>query len=517
MTITRHFIRVGNRRVHYRKAGSGPTLLMVHQSPRSSAEYEPLMRKWAQHFTCIAPDTPGFGQSDALPGNPDIEAFSAALVGLLDALGIQKTAAYGFHSGGIILVGAVKRHPERFTALATGGYAVWTPEEMAIFDKDYLPPFQPSGYGEHLTWLWNRIIEQTWFFPWFDVRDGARISVAHDDPVKTDAVIRDMLDSGDAYRAGYGAVLRAPRDIPATDAETIPVLIAAYNGDPLQAHIARLGAMPPSWRAEAVATPADLEDACLAHLHAADALPCPAIAESQDGGFVHVDSAGFSGLIHWQGNPEAETVLIHAPGRAAELFDSGDALAIDLPGHGLSDDWQPSFAPDMESWTAIAAAIISGISKAKAPTIIGEGFSALLAAKVATQVGARGWGAVDAHLPLPENASLWAEKAIPDQTPDRHGAYLNAAWNAVRAGHFFWPWFEAKAAHAVPFTATDIAPEALAIEHRSLIRARAGRALLAVLASADRDALIAAAPAPLTWERADWAQARADIWSPQGF
>ena len=63
MTITRHFIRVGNRRVHYRKAGSGPTLLMVHQSPRSSAEYEPLMEKWAQHFTCIAPDTPGFGQS----------------------------------------------------------------------------------------------------------------------------------------------------------------------------------------------------------------------------------------------------------------------------------------------------------------------------------------------------------------------------------------------------------------------------------------------------------------------
>lgn len=42
MRIFRHFIRVGNRRVHYRRAGSGPSLLMVHQSPRSSAEYEPL-------------------------------------------------------------------------------------------------------------------------------------------------------------------------------------------------------------------------------------------------------------------------------------------------------------------------------------------------------------------------------------------------------------------------------------------------------------------------------------------
>lgn len=517
MTITRHFIRIGNRRVHYRKAGSGPTLLMVHQSPRSSAEYEPLMEKWAQHFTCIAPDTPGFGQSDPLPGNPEIAEFSAALVELLDALGIEKTAAYGFHSGGIILVGAVKRHPERFTALATGGYAVWTPEEMAIFDKDYLPPFQPSAYGEHLTWLWNRIIEQTWFFPWFDVRDAARIGVAHDDPARTDAVIRDMLDSGDAYRAGYGAVLRAPRDIPTTDAETVPVLIAAYNGDPLQAHIARLGDMPPSWRAEAVATPADLEDACLAHLRAAPALPSPAIAESTDGGFARVAGAGFDGLIHWQGNPQAETVLIHAPGRAAELFDTGDALAIDLPGHGLSDNWQDGFTPDLDDWSAIAAAAIAAVSRAEAPVIIGEGFSALLAASVARQVGARGWGAIDAHIPTVDRIEDWAERTIPDQSPDRHGAYLGAAWSAVRAGHFFWPWFEAKAANAIPFAAPDITPDALATEHRSLIRARAGRALLAALVAADRNALVAAAPALLKWKKADWAKTRSDIWAPQGF
>lgn len=515
MTITRHFVRIGDRRVHYRKAGSGPPLLMVHQSPRSSAEYEPLIEKWAAHFTCIAPDTPGFGQSDPLPGNPDIGDFSAALVEFLDALGIRQTAAYGFHSGGIILVGAVKRHPARFTALATGGYAVWTPEEMAIFDKDYLPPFQPSAYGEHLTWLWNRIIEQTWFFPWFDVRDAARISVAHDDPVKTDAVIRDMLDSGDAYRAGYGAVLRAPRDIPATDAETVPVLIAAYNGDPLQAHIARLGEMPPSWRAEAVATPADLEDACLAHLLKYPAPPCPALPVSIDGGFVQITDAGFSGLVHWRGNPDAATVLLHAPGRSAELLDTADALAIDLPGHGLSDNWQAGFAPALSDWGRLAAIAVAAISTASAPVIVGEGFSALLAADAARQAGASGWGAVAAHIPLPEDAQRWAELAIPDQTPDRFGSYLTAAWSAIRAAHFFFPWFEAKHGNAIPFRREDIAPEALAAEHRSLIRARAGRMLMRTLAATDRDALIAIAPPIRTWAKADWATVRPDIWTPQ--
>lgn len=41
MRVPRHFIRVGNRRVHYRLAGSGPSLLRAHQSPRSCADYGP--------------------------------------------------------------------------------------------------------------------------------------------------------------------------------------------------------------------------------------------------------------------------------------------------------------------------------------------------------------------------------------------------------------------------------------------------------------------------------------------
>jgi pimeloyl-ACP methyl ester carboxylesterase len=512
MSITRHFVRVGDRRVHYRKAGSGPTLLMVHQSPRSSAEYEPLMERWSRHFTCIAPDTPGFGQSDPLPGAPEIGDFAQALLALLDALGIAKTAAYGFHSGGVILISAVAQRPERFTRLASGGYAIWTPEESAIFGKSYLPPFQPSAYGEHLTWLWNRLLEQTWFFPWFDVRDAARMRVAHDDPEKTQAAAVDMLDSGDAYRAGYGAVLRAPRDIPPVDAKTIPVLIAAYDGDPLQAHIPRFGVLPPSWRAEAVRTPADLEAACLAHLLEADATPAPSLAESREAGFVRVTAGGFAGLIHWRGAPDAERIVLHAPGREAELLDVRQALAIDLPGHGLSDDW--ATAPAFEQWAEVAAAAVTAISTASRRTIVGEGFSALLAADVARRLAAAGWGALAAHIPLASDGPRWLRQALPNRTPDRFGGHLTAGWSAVRAAHFFWPWFEAKAANAVPFDPAVIAPEALALEHRGLVRARSGQALLEALAAADRAALVAAAPPIAVWERADWARTRPDVWAP---
>ena len=445
MSITRHFVTVEGRSIHYRKAGAGPPLLMAHQSPRSSAEYAPLMERWAGHFTCIAPDTPGFGQSDPLPGEPEIAEFGDAVIGFLDALGLERVAAYGFHSGGIILMNALKRFPERFAALAIGGYAIWTDEERAHFGDAYLPPFEPRPYGEHLAWLWSRVLEQSWFFPWFDARDEARLSVAHADLAKIDATVRDMLDSGAAYRAGYGAVLRAERDIPAADAAMPPVLIAAYDGDPLQAHIDRLGDMPTGWRAEKVATPAELEAVALARLQAASLPDCPLLPDSPERGFAHVTAGGFDGLIHWRGGPDATLLAVHAPGEEGEALAAPGVTAIDLPGHGLSDDWPGAAPTDWEPWrqvaeAACAALACDGISYARAPA--GE-----------------------------------ADRLFPDLAPDRFGAYLLKAWQIARARVLFEPWYEADAAHARAFDPAALDPGRLARRHKILLNARAARAL----------------------------------------
>ncbi|ANY21119.1 Haloalkane dehalogenase [Tsuneonella dongtanensis] len=426
--ITRHVLTIpaSGRRVHYRKCGSGPLLLMVHQSPRSSAEYERLMREWSAHFTCVAPDTPGFGQSDPLPGEPEIADFADALDEFLAALGVETCAAYGFHSGGIILVTALKRHPERFSGLAIGGYAIWTEEEMRIFGDSYLPPFRPSSYGEHLTWLWNRMLEQSWFFPWFDIRDEARLSVAHTDVGRVNAAVMEMLDAGDAYRAGYGAVLRAPRDIPAPESITAPVLITAYQGDPLCAHIERLGDMPPNWHAHAVATPAEHEAESLAFLrrHATDA---PAlIAEDANEGWLTIGE----GLIHWRGERDAERMVLQAP--ANELTDPGpNEVAIDVPGHGLSSDFA-----DMED--------------------------AIEAARDA--LGAR-------HIAWPQVPQGDPDLLYPDLAPDRYGSHLLRAWSAARAEALFRPWYAADKDHALPVDSAALDPEAIARRARARLRA----------------------------------------------
>lgn len=447
MRITRHFIDVGTgasrRRVHYRRCGQGPALLMVHQSPRSSAEYADLMRRWGRDFTCIAPDSPGFGQSDAF-ADPDatIADFADGLVDLLDALGIDRVPAYGFHSGGIILVTALRRHPDRFSALAIGGYAIWTEAERRLFSESYLPPFRPDPYGSHLVWLWNRILEQSWFFPWFDTRPARRLPVAHADPARVDAVVREMLDAGDAYRTGYGAVLRASRDIPGPDEPTAPVLIAAYDGDPLQEHIDRLGALPAQWSARKVASPTELEEASIAFLRDY-CVAVPELVEAQDEGFVAVDVPGFAGLIHWRGRLGG-ALTIHAAGRSAELLPGDTGLAIDVPGHGLSDDWDGAAPTDPAAWQAV--------------------FAAAGAALEAGEIG---------YEPAPDGET---ELLFPDLTPDRFGAYLTKAWSIVRAAHFFAPWYCADASHGVDFSVEDIAPERLAREHRALLQARSARA-----------------------------------------
>ncbi len=445
--ITRHFIdtvKDGNtRRIHYRKAGSGPPLLMVHQSPRSSKEYEALMEKWSCHFTCIAPDTPGFGQSDPLDGNPEINEYADAIIEFLDAVGIEKCAAYGFHSGGIILVSAVKRHPNRVTTLAVGGYAIWSKEEMALFSEKYLPEFHPSAYGEHLTWLWNRILEQTWFFPWFATDDGHRLSVAHDDPQRVDAVVRDMLDAGNAYQAGYGAVLRAPRDIPAVDAKVPPCLISAYDGDPLQEHIDRLGEMPRSWSAQKVSTPEDHQRVSLAHLLETDQTALPRLNESQDEGFVEIETDRFAGLIHWRGFMDADELILHAPASAIGSSVPRGSIAIDLPGHGLSDDWTGDPPSTWDEWQAVVDQT---------------------AQKLATE------SVVFADLPRGD-----ADRLYPDLSPDRFGNYLAKAWQIVRAAEIFEPWYKADKNHAKAFDPQALLSERLARKHLDLLNARAAK------------------------------------------
>jgi haloalkane dehalogenase len=287
-------------------------------------------------------------------------------------------------------------------------------------------------------WIWNRILEQSWYFPWYDPNDATRMRSVHDDLAKVDAIIQEMLDSQDYYRLGYGAVLRGNRDIPPPDAITAPVLIAAYTGDPMKEHLARLGAMPAGWEAKGVETPADLEVVCLAHLQQHGNCPEFEPAADRDAGFLAVGTATFNGLIHWRGDSASRVLKLHAPSREAALLPLESAMAIDLPGHGLSSKWNGDAPTDWAAWQAVIDAVTAHFGIAKVE-----------------------------HEPLPVGD---AARLYPDLTPDRFGGYLTAAWAVVRASKIFAPWYIASQATAIPIDKAALAPERLVHEHRALIR-----------------------------------------------
>lgn len=109
--------------IHYHEAGSGPVLLMIHGSGPGVtgwANFEGNLPLFSQHFRCIVIDLPGYGKSDAVPGNPVLESVMGTLR-LLDGLNIDKAHIIGNSLGGIVASQVAAYHPHRVEKLVMIG------------------------------------------------------------------------------------------------------------------------------------------------------------------------------------------------------------------------------------------------------------------------------------------------------------------------------------------------------------------------------------------------------------
>jgi pimeloyl-ACP methyl ester carboxylesterase len=66
---------------------------LLHGLPSSSSMFRHIMPGLARRAYVIAPDLPGFGQSDVLPA-PSFEAYAAAITELLEHLGVKQRFIY---------------------------------------------------------------------------------------------------------------------------------------------------------------------------------------------------------------------------------------------------------------------------------------------------------------------------------------------------------------------------------------------------------------------------------------
>jgi pimeloyl-ACP methyl ester carboxylesterase len=118
------FAEIAGRRIFYREAGAStaPAIVLLHGTPASSHMYRNLIPALADRYHVIAPDYPGFGQSE----RPGVDEFDYTfdnladhIDGLLDYLGLTRYAMYVQDYGAPVGWRLALRHPERITAIVT--------------------------------------------------------------------------------------------------------------------------------------------------------------------------------------------------------------------------------------------------------------------------------------------------------------------------------------------------------------------------------------------------------------
>jgi pimeloyl-ACP methyl ester carboxylesterase len=454
-SVRRHFLRLGARTAHCRIAGAGPGLLMLHQSPQNGRQWLPLIPRYADRFTVIAPDTPGFGDSDPLPLDaPGIADLAAATLELADALGLERFAVFGMHTGGLIGMHLAWMAPERVSVLLVDGFAAFDAAERAAMGERYLPPFVPSWDGAHLRWLWCRMREQLFFFPWYDGRAAAALALDPPTPQATHAAAMDVLEVGDAYRLGYRAALSYGERHRVAELRC-PAYLLYRDEDVLAAHRTRLPALPPHVQATRIvgglpALHARMDAILDTHL-AREAPAALRLDPPADRGLRRrvVDTAiGPLAAWHRPGDGPA-TLHLHAPGEAPPRPGPGEpgapAIHVDLPGHGASAEARADAPP-----AAIAAALLA-LADALAPggalAVEAVGPSAALALAMAQARPAR-VARLRLHTPWLLDAVEIARflDGLPDPAVQRTGAHLLDAFQWARERHLLWPWMAPSAA-----------------------------------------------------------------------
>jgi pimeloyl-ACP methyl ester carboxylesterase len=121
-TTTYHRTPVHGVNIFYREAGvsSAPTIVLLHGFPSSSREYDSLIPLLATRYHVVAPDFPGFGQSEAPPPSSysyTFDGLSATTTRFLEQLGIEQYSLYLHDYGGPVGFRMMQLHPERLHAL----------------------------------------------------------------------------------------------------------------------------------------------------------------------------------------------------------------------------------------------------------------------------------------------------------------------------------------------------------------------------------------------------------------
>jgi pimeloyl-ACP methyl ester carboxylesterase len=185
----RFFCDTSMGQVHVVEAGSDdrPPLILLHQVPRSVDEYKEVLPLLARERRAIAIDTPGYGCSDPVAGQPTIAEYARAAVDVLDALTIDKAVFVGHHTGAVIATELAAAYPDRVERVVLSGPVCSNEEGRAELLK-WFKQWRVVADGSHLMEKWQS------FFKWAP------------DPALVQRLVLDLWRAGETSEQGHYAV-----------------------------------------------------------------------------------------------------------------------------------------------------------------------------------------------------------------------------------------------------------------------------------------------------------------------
>ena len=159
-----HRAEVNGLSIAYERAGSGPSLALLHGFTHDSRVWRPQLESLSDEFTVIAWDAPGAGQSSDPPETFTIGNWADCLARLLDAADVQRAHVLGLSWGGLLAQEFYRLHSARVASLVLADtYAGWKgslPEaiseqrlaaalqDASLPPSEFVPKYLPGMFGE---------------------------------------------------------------------------------------------------------------------------------------------------------------------------------------------------------------------------------------------------------------------------------------------------------------------------------------------------------------------------------
>lgn len=165
MQIIRSYAQGRWGQVHLRSCGEQradgpPPLLCIHSTPASGAMWDAILPRLGCDRLVIAPDTPGYGMSDAPPARISIQEYTEALAALCDELGLVRIDVAGFHTGSIIATELANLRPDLVRRIVVFGLAAYDADARAqrlARVREFFP--EPAADLAHIEKLWAKLTE----------------------------------------------------------------------------------------------------------------------------------------------------------------------------------------------------------------------------------------------------------------------------------------------------------------------------------------------------------------------